>query len=109
MSEEDIPVRRIALAGVGLATAVGLGVFATFAWLATAGVPPGGALPHRLHADTPEPRLHSAPRAQRREHAAHERAEQDRLAWVDRQAGIVRVPLDVAIEMMLGAAREDRR
>jgi hypothetical protein len=50
--------------------------------------------------DPPGPRLQTAPEEDMRALRAEEEALLGRAAWVDRQAGTVRVPIEIAIEMI---------
>jgi hypothetical protein len=49
----------------------------------------------------PEPRLQTAPRQDLRDLRAAEDAVLDSYAWVDKNAGIVRIPIDEAIRLTL--------
>ena len=49
----------------------------------------------------PEPRLQSAPRRDMQELRAREAATLSSYGWVDRQAGIARIPIDRAIDLVL--------
>jgi hypothetical protein len=90
-----------ALLGLALVIHVALWVQMTALWTARqAEVPPplpvAGALPEA----PPEPRLQAAPRAD----LAAMRAAEDRLlgsyGWVDRRAGVVRIPVDRAMTLV---------
>jgi hypothetical protein len=49
----------------------------------------------------PEPRLQTAPRADLQQHRAREEEKLKTYQWVDRSAGIVRIPIDQAITLTL--------
>lgn len=61
-------------------------------WLQTT-EPPLGAIP-------PQPRLQSDPAANLAAERAREQALLDGYAWVDRQAGIARIPVDRAMDIL---------
>jgi hypothetical protein len=67
----------------------------------TGGAPRGGAearvAPREL---PPAPRLEPQPRHDLREWLARERALLGGYAWVDREAGVVRIPIERAIEIL---------
>jgi hypothetical protein len=49
----------------------------------------------------PPPRLQSTPLADYREHRAHEDRVLNSYGWVDRERGVVRIPIDRAIELLI--------
>ncbi len=62
-------------------------------------------LPGHVLADerqvTPQPRLQADPPAENARSAAAERAILESYAWIDRDAGIVRIPVERALELVL--------
>ena len=61
-------------------------------WLQTT-QPPHGAIP-------PQPRLQADPAADLAAQRAREQAQLDGYAWVDRDAGIARIPVDRAMDIL---------
>lgn len=53
------------------------------------------------HVSPPPPQLQSAPAADYQEHLANEERSLSTYGWVDRQRGVVRVPIDRAIELLI--------
>jgi hypothetical protein len=90
-------LRRIAaLLATGLAAIMLLMWLLLQTWLHTT-VPPIGAVP-------PEPRLQSNPTAQLAAQRAREQALLDGYAWVDRNAGIARIPVGRAMDILARAS-----
>jgi hypothetical protein len=59
-----------------------------------------------MNADIAGPQLESAPQYDRAQFFAEKQRLLDSYGWIDRQKGVARIPIDVAIEMI--AAREKR-
>lgn len=115
--ERDVNVGAVALAGVGLVLllAVGLGVTTwmlvarTGAW-PTLTPPPAGVAagpdPAVLGPSGPGdggaalPRLQPAPETDITRLRARERAALSRWGWVDREAGIAQIPIELAMELV---------
>jgi hypothetical protein len=102
----DIDIRGVLLTGAGIAlvTAFCAGVmyfpFEHFkhvreqaAAIEAAGATARVQLP-------PEPRLQRSPSSDWREYSKAQQAELNRYAWVDRQKGVVAIPIDRAIELV---------
>jgi hypothetical protein len=94
--------------GGGLAVAIGIGLaIAVATWLEASWVgrplalspPPGLATP-APPPPPPEPRLEEVPGAQLRDLRAAEDRILNGTAWVDRQAGVARIPIDRAIDLL---------
>ncbi|MFQ5983182.1 MAG: hypothetical protein ACE5KS_07400 [Woeseiaceae bacterium] len=101
----DLSIRPIAMFGVGLAVVTGvvlllMGVmFAYFSSIEQKlDVPPSPLAETRR--PTPEPRLQVDPAEDLKQMRAEEDAALNNYAWVDRQTGIVRIPIDRAIELL---------
>lgn len=102
----DVPILPV-VAGV-VALAVGIGAVVGVATLYQAArtgstislsQPPGLATP-AVPAAPPEPRLEEEPGAQLRQLRAAEDQILTGTAWVDRQAGVARIPIDRAIDLL---------
>jgi hypothetical protein len=102
----DVDVRRIALLAVGLvALAVVVHVVLWFQmrglWSARQRELPAAVRSRRLPDAAPEPRLQTAPQDDLR---ALRREEDERLGsygWVDRRRGVVHVPIERAMELVV--------
>jgi hypothetical protein len=101
----DLRPGYIALFGIGLAVVIGIVVILTF-WLMhykTAQHQKGDApLPGlaRERQATPQPRLQIGAHNELREMRAGEDTVLNSYGWVDRDAGIVRIPVDRAMEVL---------
>jgi hypothetical protein len=102
--ERDVQLRPLIISGVSLALLAGMSLLAM--WLlfdyfavrrARFEVPPPLLQAPQL---PPEPRLQVSPTHDWREMLAAEMATLHSYGWVDRQAGIVRIPIDRAIEIL---------
>ena len=108
----DANVRGVVWAGVALAVTalvVQVGLYFQLRLLATRAerlepVPPSFA-PATEHAPPPEPRLQTAPAEDLRYLRAAEQTRLTTYGWVDRKAGVVRVPIDRAKELVAEGAR----
>jgi hypothetical protein len=102
----DAPIVPIVLGAVVLVIGMGVTVLVS-TWLAGAWIgrplaleqPTGPATPV-VPPPPPEPRLEEQPGAQLREVRAAEDAILNNAAWVDRQDGIARIPIDRAIDLL---------
>jgi hypothetical protein len=111
--ERDVNLRPIIVAAVGLVLALVfvalamLGLYDVFARREARLSPPENPLAAaeapRL---PPEPRLQVQPIRDLRELHAAERKLLDHYAWVDRSAGIVRIPIERAMEVMVERSGE---
>ncbi|HEX7798676.1 MAG TPA: hypothetical protein VF456_30155 [Vicinamibacterales bacterium] len=105
----DINVRAIARFGVGLlvlGAVVYLVVWLFFVFLSDRASHASAQLAYPLAAGQqdrvpPEPRLQTNPRADLREMRESEDKRLDSYGWVDRNAGIVHIPIDDAIKLTL--------
>lgn len=109
--QRDISVRAVGLFFLGLfmvTALVSLAMWATFRYLAAradrADPPraPLGGLP----APPPEPRLQTTPRRDLEALRAEEDAILTSYGWIDRDAGIVRIPITRAMALLVERARE---
>lgn len=106
-SHEDRDVRLwpLMISGVSLAVIAGLSLLAMW-WLFDYFVARQMRLQTDLHPllETrrlpPEPRLQISPQVDRRAILTNERSILDSYGWVDRQAGVVRIPIERAIELL---------
>jgi hypothetical protein len=105
----DVNVRAIAQFGVGLlvlGAAIYLVVWLFFGFLSVRASRASTQLAYPLAAGQqdrvpPEPRLQTNPRADLRELRESEDKRLDSYGWVDRNAGIVHIPIDDAIKLTL--------
>jgi len=108
----DANVRGVVWAGVALAVTalvVQVGLYFQLRLLATRAerlepVPPSFA-PAAEHAPPPEPRLQTAPADDLRNLRAAEETRLTTYGWVDRKAGVVRIPIERAKELVAEGAR----
>ena len=97
-----IDIRRVAWGGAAIALAIALAALASyFLWRAEPSGGPGVAAPPAMAA----PSLESAPQDQRARYFAEKQRLLESYAWVDRRAGIARIPLEQAMRIM--AARKE--
>jgi hypothetical protein len=103
--ERDVQLRPLIISGMGLAIIAGLSLLAM--WLlfdyfaarrARLEVAPSPVFEARQL--PPEPRLEVSPQQDLRQIRAAEMALLHSYGWVDRQAGIVRIPIERAIELL---------
>ena len=113
--QRDVSVRLVlltvvsGLAFIVLAGAALYGLEALYGQLALpTAQPPPSALPRR-HPEPPPPRLQSAPAADLAVYRAREQAILESYAWVDRDAGIARIPIARAIELLAERGWSDER
>lgn len=113
--DAELKVGRVVLAGVGLAAATALAAVAM--WYLSVGLREAieeddPAAPTLLEAlapyEPPSPRLQVQPAEDLRQLRTEERAVLESYAWVDEAAGIARVPIDRAIELLLETQSESR-
>ncbi|MFQ5990254.1 MAG: hypothetical protein ACE5K9_10110 [Candidatus Methylomirabilales bacterium] len=103
--KRDISIRGILLFGGILAIATGV-VLLLMAWMFPyfAGLEMKADVPPSPLAETrqppPEPRLQVSPADDLKEMRATENAQLNNYGWVNRQTGIVRIPIDRAIELL---------
>jgi hypothetical protein len=102
----DVNVRAIVIATTGLAL-VTLGVLAVLwlqlqaLWAARrASLPPPSPVAAVLPSAPPEPRLQTSPGEELRALRATEDARLHGYGWVDRRAGVVRIPIERAMELV---------
>ena len=110
----DADVRWIAISGalVVFTTVVTMALLAvTYRYFANRG-PQAAPAPERVEA-FPAPRLETAPREDLAAFRAREDAELHSYGWIDRQAGVVRVPveraMDLIVERGLPVREEERK
>ncbi len=106
--DREVDIRRIGLLGAGLAALVVLAAVAMWFLIVglraaeTAADPPPPLLPEaRAPAVPPGPRLQTDPAAEMAALDAAERESLEGWAWVDREAGIARVPIQVGMDLLL--------
>ncbi|MGH8198877.1 MAG: hypothetical protein ACREVO_00680 [Steroidobacteraceae bacterium] len=97
---QEPDVRGLMIAGlilsaaIALAIGIGLGLMALFG---------GFERPHERaeHGSMPEPHLQPHPLADRQRYDAQQHARMSGYQWVDRRAGIVRIPIDRALQILV--------
>ena len=111
--ERDVRLRPLILFGVGLAVLAGLVLVLLvllFDYLAARQAelapPPSPLL--EAGRPPPEPRLQVSPRRDMRDMRAEEDAALESYGWVDRQAGIVRIPIARAMELLADQTEQRR-
>ncbi|MCS6804460.1 MAG: hypothetical protein RMM98_03035 [Acidobacteriota bacterium] len=101
----DVQIRPLVIFGIGLAVLTVIALLAM--WLtfdrlqareASKALPPSPLAGERP--PTPEPRLQVTPEADLERWLAAEREKLNSYGWVNREAGIVRIPIDRAIELI---------
>ncbi len=103
--ENDVHLRPLIISGVSMAAIAGLSLLAMW-WLFGYFTARQVRLETDLHPllETrqlpPEPRLQVLPQLDLRAILTNERSILDSYGWVDRQAGIVRMPIERAIELL---------
>ena len=103
--ERDVRLRPLIISGVSMAALAGLSLLAMW-WLFNYFAARQMRLETDLHPllETrqlpPEPRLQVSPPLDRRAILSHERSILDSYGWVDRQSGIVRIPIRRAIDLL---------
>jgi hypothetical protein len=112
--ERDVPLQPLIISGVCLVVLAGLSLLAM--WLlfdyfaarrARLEVVPSAVFEARQL--PPEPRLQVSPQQDMRQMRAAEMAALHSYGWVDRQAGIVRIPIERAIELLAERGLPARR
>jgi hypothetical protein len=111
--ERDVRVRLLILAAAGLAIFTGTALLAMvwlFDYLATRRAPEADYPSPLLETARlpPEPRLQSSPQRDMRVMRGEENAVLGSYGWVDRQAGIVRIPITRAMELLANEAEQRR-
>ena len=100
MPTDDISVRRIVLAGVLIAGTVALVVGAILAGLAHWDLPLAGPRRADYSMREPAPALESAPQLDLQRYRDDKRRLLTTSAWVDRSAGIARIPIAEAMTLL---------
>jgi hypothetical protein len=102
----DANIRNLALSGVGLFAVIGLSLLAMwvmFRYLAGhEKTGPPAPLMARERVVPPAPQLQVAPASDLERVRQAEAAVLNSYAWVDRKQGVVRIPVDRAIELLAG-------
>jgi hypothetical protein len=108
--ESDINARRVLIAGVGVLLlmylAIGL-IYFLFGYFARqrakASPPPLRISAQSLHSVylPPEPRLQRDPHRELQDYMAAQNAKLNSYGWVDQQAGIVSIPIDRAMDLIV--------
>ncbi|MES2184048.1 MAG: hypothetical protein V4505_05835 [Pseudomonadota bacterium] len=101
MARADIDIRKLGATAAGLALMVACAIGAVWLLLRHWQVPPGGQPvgPAQVLA-VPGPLLQSAPQDDLVRYRAEQQRRLDTAAWVDRSAGLVRIPIADALELV---------
>jgi hypothetical protein len=101
----DLPVRPflflvglLAASTVVVVVLVGLFIQGIGSWFSTADKT-GRGLPQPM--SFPEPRLQLSPSSEMREYTARMTRELNNYGWIDRKAGVVRLPIERAMELLV--------
>ncbi len=102
----DMRIRPIVMSGVGLFVLIALTLVAmggVFRYLSGSAVKPERPLSSMAETQSlpPEPRLQVDPSQDLKEWRTAEEAVLTSYGWVDRQAGIVRIPIDRAMQLLV--------
>lgn len=104
--DRELDLRLIVASALGLAVICVLAAVVVW-WissalrssLAAADPPPPVLGAARVQAPPPEPRLQASPEDDMRAMRTEEEVELGRYGWVDEKSGVLRVPIDVAIDL----------
>jgi hypothetical protein len=99
----DVDVRAIRNGAIGIACGIAFALIAAFFLLRARG-PAASTPPHAFQA--PPPLLQTAPQIERNDYFAEKQRLTGSYAWVDRRAGIARIPVEEAMRVL--AARGAR-
>jgi hypothetical protein len=101
----DLPVKPflVFVAWFSIITAVVMVIVAIFIWGIASWLPMTEAPSVRRDQPTtfPDPRLQVSPRTEMREYAARMNQEVNQYGWIDRKAGVVRLPIGRAMELLV--------
>ena len=100
MPTDDVSVRRIVVAGALIAGTVALVVGAVIAGLTHRKVPLAGTRGADFVLREPEPALESAPQPTLQRYRDDKQALLTTSAWVDRGAGVARIPIAAAMTLL---------
>jgi hypothetical protein len=111
--EQDVRLRPLIISAAGLAILAGTALLTMvwlFDYLAARPAPEADSPALLLETDRPppEPRLQVSPQRELRAIRAEEDAILQSYGWVDRQAGIARIPIDRAIGLLADKAEQGR-
>lgn len=106
MPTHDVSTKRIAAAGVTIATGVALAVVVVFALLQGWWHVPPGADPARADHDSamPDPALQSAPQLDLDRYLEEKRHALNSGGWVNAQRGVVHIPIATAMDLLAQSA-----
>ncbi len=94
--QSDVDVRGVLVGGAMITTAIGAAL--AVAWMLASGHGRGPLQRPEIQRDAPL--LHPHPERALARYRAAQRAKVHGYAWIDRQAGIVRIPIDRAMELI---------
>ncbi len=106
--QSDINVRGVMWGGVAIVAGIVLAVLASYfllqMWNAPSGSQPLGGPNTGFDFQVASPQLQASPQQERARYFAEKERLLDSYAWIDRRAGIARIPLEQAMQIM--AARD---
>lgn len=101
----DLDLRAIRIGAIGIACGILFALVAAYVLLRDAG-PAANAPPRRFGA--PAPLLQTAPQVERANYFAEKARLTGSYGWVDRQAGIARIPVDEAMRLLAARAATNK-
>jgi hypothetical protein len=102
----DVNVRAIGYGGIAIVCGIAFALGAAFLLLRERG-PAANTAPHAFKA--PAPLLQTAPQIERAAYFAEKERLTGSYGWVDRQAGIARIPVDQAMRVLAARAGKPAR
>jgi hypothetical protein len=101
MARADVDMKKLGTAAVALALVVAAAVGAVFGLLGHWRMPPGGQAANvRAVLAVPRPVLQAAPQQDLAQYRQAQQQRLDSLGWVDRAAGVARIPIGDAMDLM---------
>jgi hypothetical protein len=97
----DVNVCAIAIGGIGIACGIAFALSGAY-WLLRERGPAANTVPHAFKA--PAPLLQTAPQIERAAYFAEKEGLAGSYGWIDRQAGIARIPVDTAMAVLAARA-----
>lgn len=104
--EKSIDAHAIVWTGIALLATVAVVVAAVFLWRAASSLRPAAAQPVPIAPEAP--RLQTTPLADRHAYEQEKRQLLESYAWVDRSAGVTRIPIEHAMQLLTERAQADR-
>lgn len=109
----DIALRSVMIGGAAIALGVVLAALLAYLlwrwWQAPTGAQAFGGPNASSIPELAQPRLESAPQPMRARYFAEQQQRLNAWAWIDRDAGIARIPVEVAMQVIAQDAQEETR